>query len=365
MPEEPAGERTEPASTRKREQTRRKGRVAKSQDLNSTIVLVALLFAFYVAGGNAFGELYRVFQFHLATACTTQLTSSTMGIVLMNVLIPLSKIVLPFMLIALVSGVLGNVLQFGVLVSAEPLNPNLEKLNPFEGWSKFFSLKSFVDLIKSIIKLVLIGTIAYTTIRGAMPRLVLLTTTEPGPIAREMMLLCFQLAARAALAMLLLSLLDYGYQRWEFERSIRMTRQELREELRELEGDPHIRGRIRSIRRQMALQRMMAEVPSADVVITNPFHIAVALRYDISKMNAPTVVAKGARLLAERIKQIAAENSVPVVEKRALAQLLYKSVEVGQEIPENLYQVVAEVLAYVYQIDRRAEKVRERTMVAA
>lgn len=365
MPEEPAGERTEPASTRKREQTRRKGRVAKSQDLNATVVLVAILFAFYLAGGNAFGELYRVFQFHLATACTTSLTSSTMGVVLMNVLIPLGKIVLPFMLIALVSGVLGNIMQFGMLVSAEPLNPDLTKLNPFQGWSRFFSMKSFVELLKSVIKLVLIGTIAYRTIRGAIPRLVLLPASEPGPIAREIMLLCFQLTAKAALAMLLLSLLDYGYQRWEFERSIRMTRQELREELRELEGDPHIRGRIRSIRRQMALQRMMAEVPSADVVITNPFHIAVALRYDISKMNAPTVVAKGARLLAERIKRIAAENSVPVVEKRTLAQLLYKSVEVGQEIPENLYQVVAEVLAYVYQIDRRAEKVRERTMVAA
>jgi len=179
------------------------------------------------------------------------------------------------------------------------------------------------------------------------------------------MLLCFQLATRAALAMLLLALLDYGFQRWQFERSIMMTRQELREELRELEGDPHIRARIRSIRRQMALQRMMAEVPSADVVVTNPFHIAVALRYDMSKMNAPTVIAKGARLLAERIKRIAAENDVPVVEKKTLAQLLYKSVEVGQEIPENLYRVVAEVLAYVYQIDRRAEKVRERAMVAA
>jgi len=333
--------------------------------LNSIIVLVALFFAFYLLGGRAFGELYRVFQFHFVTACSTQLTPGTMGAVLMNVLVPLARIVLPFMLVALVTGILANVMQFGVLVSAEALTPDLTKLNPFEGWSRFFSLRSVVELTKSIIKLVVVGTIAYRTIRAAMPQLVLFAASEPGPIVRAILLLCFQLGIRAAVAMLLLALLDYGFQKWQFERSIMMTRQEVRDELRELEGDPQIRGRIRSIRRQMALQRMMAEVPSADVVITNPFHIAVALRYDMSKMRAPRVVAKGARLLADRIKQLAAEHGVPVVEKKTLAQLLYKSVELGQEIPENLYQVVAEVLAYVYQIDRRAEKVRERIMVAA
>jgi flagellar biosynthetic protein FlhB len=365
VPEPPSGERTEPATPRKRERARRRGQVAKSQEVNSVIVLVVLFFAFYLLGGRGFGELRRVIQFHLVTACSTQLTPSTMGMVFLNALVPLAKIVLPFMLVALVTGVLANVMQFGVLVSAEALTPDLTKLNPFEGWSRFFSVRSVVDLLKSMIKLVVVGTIAYKTIRGAMPQLVVLSASDPGPIALAILLLCFQLGIRAAVAMVLLALLDYGFQRWQFERSIMMTRQEVRDELRELEGDPHIRGRIRSIRRQMALQRMMAEVPSADVVITNPFHIAVALRYDMNKMHAPKVVAKGARLLADRIKQIAAENGVPIVEKRTLAQLLYKLVELGQEIPEHLYQVVAEVLAYVYQIDRRAEKVRERTMVAA
>ena len=365
MPEEPAGERTEPATPRKREQARRKGQVAKSQDLNATVVLVAVLFAFYLLGRNSFNELYRVFQFHLATACSTQVTTGSVGSFALNVLVPLARIVLPFMIVALVAGVLANVLQFGVLFSAEPLTPDLTKLNPFEGLTRLFSLRSFVELIKSVIKLAVVGAIAYRTVRAALPQLVLLPTSEPGPIAREILLLCFRLGLRAALAMILLAILDYGFQRWRFERSIMMTRQELREELRELEGDPHIRARIRSVRRQMALQRMMAEVPSADVVITNPFHVAVALRYDMRKMNAPKVVAKGARLLAEQIKRIAAQNRVPVVEKKTLAQLLYKSVEVGQEIPENLYQVVAEVLAYVYQIDSRAEKVRERSVAVA
>jgi flagellar biosynthetic protein FlhB len=333
--------------------------------MNSTLTLIASLIAFYLIGQQAFGELYKVFQYHLATACETQLTSGTFSAFALGALIPLAKIILPFMAAAMVAGVLANVMQVGFVFSGERLTPDLTKLNPFSGFSQFFSVKSVVELVKSVFKLLVVGWIAYATIRAAVPRLVLLPASEPRLIALEILLLCFRLAMRAALAMIFLAILDYGFQRWQFERSIRMTRQEVREELRELEGDPHIRARIRSIRRQMSLQRMMTEVPSADVVVTNPYHIAVALRYDMEKMRAPTVVAKGARLLAERIKQIAVENRVPIVEKRTLAQLLYKSIEVGQEIPENLYQVVAEVLAYVYQIDQRAEKVRERIVAAA
>jgi flagellar biosynthetic protein FlhB len=365
MPEEPAGERTEQATPRKREQARRRGQVAKSQDVNTTLTLIVSLFAIYLLGQNAADELNRVFQYHLATACDTKLTTGTFGTFALGALIPLARIILPFMFVALVAGVLANVVQVGFLFSGERMAPDLSRLNPFQGFSRFFTVRTVVDLVKSVFKLVVVGWIAYATVRAALPHIVLLPTSEPGPIVREIMLLCFRLAMRAVLAMIFMAILDYGFQRWQFERSIMMTRQEVREELRELEGDPHIRARIRSIRRQMALQRMMAEVPTADVVVTNPFHIAVALRYDMTKMSAPRVIAKGARLLAERIKQIAAENRVPVVEKKTLAQLLYKSVEVGQEIPENLYQAVAEVLAYVYQIDARAEKVRERTAAAA
>jgi flagellar biosynthetic protein FlhB len=364
MPEEPAGERTEAATPRKREQARRKGQVAKSQDVNSTITLIASLIALYLLGQRAVGELYGVFRYHLATACETQLTSSTFGAFALGALIPLAKIILPFMLVALVAGVLANVMQVGFLFSGEQMVPDLTKLNPFAGFSKFVSISSVVDLVKAALKLGIVGWIAYATIRAAVPSLLLLPASAPGPIVLEILMLCFRLAMRAVLAMIFLAILDYGFQRWKFERSIKMTRQEVREELRHLEGDPLIRARIRSIRRQMSLQRMMTDVPTADVVVTNPYHIAVALRYDMTRMRAPKVVAKGARLLAERIKQIAAENRVPVVEKRTLAQLLYKSVEVGQEIPENLYQVVAEVLAYVYQIDQRAEKVSERVVVA-
>jgi len=365
MPEEAAGERTEPATPRKRERVRRRGQVAKSQDLNAAIGLIAALFALYLLGGNAVSELYRVFQTLLSTACDTRLTVDTISAFFLTVLIPLAKILLPFMTVMLVMGVLANVLQVGVLFTAEPLTPNLTKLNPFQGFAQFFSLKSLVELVKSAIKLVVVGTIAYRAIRASLPELVVLPTSDPAAITTAILLLCFRLALRVALAMIFIAILDYGFQRWRFERSIMMTRGEVREELRELEGDPHIRARIRSIRRQMALQRMMAEVPSADVVITNPYHIAVALRYDIVKMNAPTVIAKGARLFAERIKQVAAEHNVPIVERKTVAQLLYKSVEVGQEIPETLYQVVAEILAYVYQIDSRAEKVRERRVMAA
>jgi len=165
---------------------------------------------------------------------------------------------------------------------------------------------------------------------------------------------------RIALAMLVLGILDYGFQRWQHNRDLMMTVQEARQEAKELEGDPRIKARVRHIQRQMALQRMMAGVPAADVIITNPTTYAVALRYDMAEMSAPVVVAKGARLLAERIRNIALEHTVPIVRKPDLARTLYRTIEVGQPVPENLFRAVAEVLAYVYEIDRRADKVRER-----
>ena len=188
-------------------------------------------------------------------------------------------------------------------------------------------------------------------------------TLTPGGIVSAMASLVGLVWLRVVLAMLILGIIDYGYQRWQYMQELRMTVQEAREETKEVEGDPRIRQRIRQVQRQMAMQRMMREVPEADVVITNPTRFAVALRYNAREMEVPVVTAKGARLVAERIREIAAENDVPIVQKPDLARMLFRTIEVGQPVPEDLFVAVAEVLAFVFEIDRRAEKVQERSSV--
>jgi flagellar biosynthetic protein FlhB len=219
-----------------------------------------------------------------------------------------------------------------------------------------FSARSLAELLKSMFKIAIVGFIAYLTIRSEMDRLLALMNVDVWGAWAFFGRLCFNLGMRVAIAFLALGLADYGFQRYQFEQDIKMTREEVRQEIKDFEGDPLIRARIRRVRRQMAISRMMAEVPRAHVVVTNPFFLAVALRYDMEKMAAPMVVAKGARLMADRIREVAASNDVPIVQNAPLAQMLYRTVEVGAQIPEKLYRAVAEVLAYVYQIDRRGRE---------
>lgn len=217
-----------------------------------------------------------------------------------------------------------------------------------------------MELPKSIAKIVILAFIGYITVRSRLTEIVPLMAKEPATIFSTATGLFLLLATRIIVAMIFLSIFDFGFEKWQYERENRMTKQEVRDELKQFEGDPLVRGRVRQIQRQVAMQRMMAAVPEAEVVVTNPTEIAVALRYDGATMDAPRVVAKGRRLIADRIRELAIEHSVPIVENRTLARTLFASVEVGQAVPETAYQAVAEVLAYVYQIERRAEKIRAR-----
>jgi len=217
-----------------------------------------------------------------------------------------------------------------------------------------------VELVKSVAKLVVVSYVVYLTVKGRWDHLMMLSYLPPLAIAKAVADLVFVVWFHAVLVIAVLGLLDYAFQRWQHEQDLRMTVQEAREELKEMEGDPRIRQRVRQIQRQIAMQRMMAEVPAADVVITNPTTYAIALRYDMGEMDAPAVTAKGARLLADRIRELAVQHDVPIVEKPDLARTLYRTVEIGQSVPESLYLAVAEVLRFVYEIDRRTEKTRER-----
>jgi len=272
---------------------------------------------------------------------------------------------LPFMVIMILGGVAVNVLQVGIMITGKPLTPKLQNVNPLSGLRNLFNLQALVKLLRSVILITVVVYIVWLTVRSRMGDIVSLMDLTPRALAPAVGGLVFTIWWRCVLAMLVIGALDYAFQYWQHERRLMMTHREAQEELKQFEGDPQIRRRIRQVQRQIAMQRMMANVPTADVVITNPTRYAVALRYDVDAAMAPVVVAKGARLVAERIRDLAVEHDVPIVQKPELARTLYRTLEVNEPVPERLFRAVAEILAYVYRIDRRAEKIRERAHVWA
>ncbi len=360
MPEQPAGEKTLPASEHKKRKAREEGNVAKSQDLNSGWALLIALLALRVFGPDIYQRLVEAGRYFFGHADILLPTPATVQELSIDALARVGACVLPFMGVMALAGVLMNFAQVGVLITAKPLQPKFERINPLTGMQRFVSLRTFVEFIKSILKLVVIGYIVWLSLRMRAEELVALMELTPRGLAPAIGALVMVVWWRVALAMLILGILDYGFQRWQHNRDLMMTVQEAREEAKEFEGDPKIKSRVRQIQRQMAMQRMMGEVPTADVVVTNPTTYAVALRYDIEAMTAPTVIAKGARLVADKIRETAVEHDVPVVRKPELARTMYRTIEVGQTVPEELFRAVAEILAYVYEIDRREDKVRER-----
>ena len=360
MAETSAGEKTLPASQQKRQRAREEGTIARSQDLCAGFTMIVALFALRYFGAPMLRRIEDALAYFFQNAPQMLPDENNMRGLALEVLWRTAAIALPFMLAMLASGLVINVLQVGLLFTGKPLMPKFDKINPFTGFANLFSLRALVELIKSVFKVGIVAYVAWISVRDSAPEYVSLMELTPAGLVTAVGGMVFLLWWRIALVLLVLGLLDYAFQRWQYDRNLMMTVQEAREELREYEGDPRIKQRIRQIQRRIAMQRMMAEVPKADVVITNPVHYAVALRYDGGRMLAPVVIAKGARLLAERIRDVAVEHDVPIVQKPDLARNLYRTVEAGQPIPEPLFRAVAEVLAYVYQIDRRVEKARER-----
>lgn len=251
-------------------------------------------------------------------------------------------------------GLVTSYLQIGFMFNFGLLKPNLSKLNIISGVKNLFSIRSFVKLIASVLKLIIVGGVSYFYIKKEFSRIDIVDTIDESLSALLVtnVKLMIGLALRVSAALLLLAVLDYFYQKWQYKRNLRMSKEEVKEERKQMDGDPLIKSKIRAIQRQMAMKRMMSAIPKADVVITNPSHFAVVLKYDGSAMKAPTVVAKGADLIAKRIKEIAKKHKVPLVEDKLLAQTLYKTVEIGKEIPQKLYYAVAKVLSYVYQLKK-------------
>jgi flagellar biosynthetic protein FlhB len=345
-------ERTEQATPKRREDARKKGQVARSREIPAVSVMLMALALFYMLGGYVYLQTAGVLRGYL-TQLDFPLTSGSLHLLLWRSVRSFFSICWPFMVGLSLAALISGYLQVGSAISEEQLKPNLERIDPLKGLQRLFSKQSLVELVKSLGKVAVVGYVAYRVVRDEIGQLAPLAEQGVWEITAYIGAVCLRIALWATLAMGAVAALDYGFQRWQHEKRLMMTRQELKEEFKQTEGDPLIKSRVKGLQREMARRRMMAEVPKADVVVTNPTELAVALRYVAGQMEAPKVVAKGAGHLASRIRSLAAEHRVPVVEDKPLAQALYKTVEIGQQIPFALYAAAAEVLAYVYRLKGR------------
>jgi flagellar biosynthetic protein FlhB len=262
----------------------------------------------------------------------------------------LMSILAPMLISIAIIGVAANILQSGLLISSDSIKPKLSHLSPMKGLKRLISKRSLVELIKGILKIAIVGWVAYLTLAKLSDEMIPLMDRSVWDIFQWTCAAALKVGYRIIFILIILAALDFVYQRWEHMQSLKMTKQEVKDEHRQAEGDPQVKSKIRSIQLRTALRRMMKDVQKADVVITNPTEIAIALAYAPDKMSAPVVLAKGKRLLAQRIREIAAQHEIPLIENKPLAQALYKAVDVGQEIPGNFYQAVAEILAQVYRL---------------
>lgn len=360
MPEKGAQDKSEKPTPRRRQKSREEGKVAKSQELNSVAVLFAGLGSLYFLGGSMYAKITDLMRFSWGELDTMHFDLGQMQQMSITVLEQFLLIVMPVWMTVFLAAALMNIAQVGFLLALKRIKPDLKKINPLEGVKKFFSLRILVEAFKNVGKLVVVAATAWLTLRQEWDNLPLLGQMETGQIVIYIVDVCFRIFWRGVLAMAVLAVLDWSYQKWEYEKGLKMSKQEIKDEFKQTEGDPMVKSRIRSIQREQARNRMMASVPEADVVITNPTHLAVALSYKMDEMDAPEVVAKGAGKIAAKIKQTAREAGVPVIEDKPLAQVLYRTVEVGEAIPADLYETVATILAHVYRQNNRHREILNR-----
>ncbi|NLM26075.1 MAG: flagellar biosynthesis protein FlhB [Firmicutes bacterium] len=348
-----AGEKTEPATPRRREEVRKKGQVAKSGEIGTTALIIAGFWALKSFGSSIFSRLGLFTTTILNDVTRWDGSADSLMNLFIFVVIQGLLVLLPIFLILFLVAIISQAVQVGFMLNWSIIMPKFSRINPIEGFKRIFSKRAFLEFAKSVFKIVIIGSMVYQEVKKSLewiPNLPHLSTVDAVVIITQTVT---ALALRIGVTLFILAAFDYLYQRWEFEKSIRMSKQEIKEEYKMVEGDPQIKAKIRQKQREIATRRMMEAVPTADVIVTNPTHYAVALLYKADEMASPEVVAKGAGGTALRIREIANEHNVPTVENPPLARTLFKTVDIGQQIPPELYPAVAEVLAFVYRLRRR------------
>lgn len=345
--------KTEKPTPKRRRELREKGQVAKSREIPSVAIILLGATALYFSASYVYHQNYVLLRVLLGDSSLFVDTGNLNYHLFLKVVNTSLLMIAPVAITVFLAAIFSNYVQVRGIFSFQPIKPDFSKINPLNGFKQLFSLRSFAELVKSMAKLGIVTYVAYKVVKNEKELLLPLFDTDLRTILIYICKVSFKIFYKTAGVMLILALLDYFYQRWQFEKDQMMTKQEVKEEYKQIEGNPLIKARIRAIQKSMARKRMMAAVPEADVIITNPTRIAVALKYDKDEMEAPRVVAKGMRRVAEKIREIGKAHGIPIVEDKPLAQILFKEVELNTTIPEKLYQAVAKILAYVYRLNNK------------
>jgi len=348
-----SGEKTENATPKKKSESKKKGQVAKSKELSSTVTLITVTLLMIMLGTYTLDNFKNILILFLNNYLTLTVNESTFKTLILVSVMKFGIIILPIVIPIMIMGIVASLMQSGFIFTSEPLKADLKKLDPISGFKKIFSMRSVVDLLKNLAIVTTISVIAYNFIKSNY-----LDIMTYGSLKTEVILgvfgsLVVAIFFKISVVMLIIAIIDFSYQKYKHNKELKMSMQEIKEEYKQQEGDPQIKSKIRQKQREMASSRMMQQVPDATVVITNPTHIAIAIKYEQGGEGAPIVVAIGADNVAIKIKEIASESSIPIIENKPLARLIYKELEVGSEIPTDMYQVVAEILALVYKMKKK------------
>ena len=344
------GDKTQDATPHRRQKAREEGQVAKSQDLGSAVLLLAGMLAWMISGGALVEFIGEYSQTQLGSEAWLSADKQFAVTVWNRTVTQLARYVLPIFAVMFLVAILVNVAQVGFLFLPSKVGFDISRLDPLKGLKRLFSISSTARLGFGLFKIVVIATVAYVSLYQERDAIMGLTGLALPEVTAFIAGIIFWTTVKIGVALFILAILEYAFQRWKQEQDLKMTTQEVREEMKNLEGDPQIAARRRAVQRQLALNRLGEAVPQADVVVTNPTELAVAIQYEPESMAAPIVVAKGAGVLAKRIRRLALEHGIPIVEKKALAQALYRDVEINRPVPQDKYAAVAEILAYVYQL---------------
>lgn len=351
---EEAGEKTHEATPHRRQEAMEQGQFVRSQELVSAVLLIVALAVLLYSGEGIANLFARLVRSGLGERLWFGADRETLVAHWMTLCYEVGLALAPFLGALLLAAVALNLAQVGFVFLPQKAALDFSHVDPLQGLQRIFSAANAVKLALGIVKVVVVATVAVWCVWGKQAEILALAALETPELGRYIVELLLWTGLKIALAILLIAVVDYGYQKWKFERDLRMTTEELKEEMKNLQGDPQIIARRRAVQRQLVMNRMKSSVPKADVVVTNPTELAIAIQYDYDTMPAPVVVAKGAGVLAQRIRRLALESNIPIVERKELAQVLYKNVEVGQQIPTEQYAAVAEVLRYVYQLQGKS-----------
>jgi len=348
-------EKTEQATDTRREEFRKQGNVAHTKELGSAVLLLSAAAGIYALGRFFFKNIFEIFNYSFGEQMVIAVRQGEFSEAFRFCAEKGFILIMPVACIAAFLGVATSLAQTGIMQVEDALSPKFEKINPIDGFGRIVSMRALMEGVKSILKMLAIGVVLYLLMRGEVAQIPYLLTFSIEQIMSYLGMVVGKLLGGVGAVMFVLAAADYFYQRWDLEKKMMMTKQEVKEENKQQQGDPMIKSRIRQIQRRMASKRMMEAIPKADVVITNPTHIAVVLKYS-ENLPAPQVVAMGADNIAEKIKELAREHNIPIVENKPLARTIFKTIKIGQVIPRELFVAVAEVLSYVYRLRRKVKR---------